>query len=229
MEDFLRYAIYYAPPEGALADFGACWLGWDPVSGQRREHPAINGLPRPVAALTKTPRKYGLHATLKPPFRLAPGSDFAALRANLAAFAAAHAPAHADGLALARLGGFLALAPEGDPAEISGLACKIVSALDRHRAPPTQAELARRRAAGLSERQEVMLARWGYPYVMDEFRFHITLTGRLDPAEAEAVQAALAPVLAPLLPRPFEIMDLCLFGEDEAGMFHLIERFALSG
>jgi putative phosphonate metabolism protein len=229
MTNFSRYAIYYAPPEGPLAELGARWLGWDPAAGQRREHPAIAGLPRPVDALTETPRKYGLHGTLKPPFRLAPGSDLAALRADLAAFASTHAAARADGLALARLGGFLALVPEGDPAEIAALAGEIVSALDHHRAPPKEAELERRLAAGLSERQEAMLARWGYPYVMDEFRFHITLTGRLNPDEAEAVKAALAPVLAPLLLRPFVIGDLALFGEDEAGMFHLIERFALSG
>lgn len=229
MKDFSRYAIYYAPPEGALADFGARWLGWDPSAGARREHPVIASLVRPVAALSETPRKYGLHATLKPPFRLAPGSDHTALRADLAAFAATRAPARAEGLALARLGGFLALVPVGGTAAIGALAASVVSGLDHHRAPAGPAELARRRASGLNPAQEAMLARWGYPFVMDEFRFHITLTGRLSADEAEAVEAALAPVLTPLLPSPFVIGDLCLFGEDEAGMFHLLERFGLSG
>ncbi|HHB80993.1 MAG TPA: DUF1045 domain-containing protein [Aliiroseovarius sp.] len=228
-ENFSRYAIYYAPPEGPLAEFGARWLGWDPAVGQRREHPAIDGLSRPVEVLTETPRKYGPHATLKPPFRLAPGSDFSAMRADLAAFAATQAPARADELALSRLGSFLALVPAGDSSEIATLAGGVVSALDHHRAPASPAELARRRAAGLSDNQEAMLARWGYPYVMDEFRFHVTLTGRLNPDEVEVVRTALAPVLAPILPKPFVIADLCLFGEDEAGMFHLLERFALSG
>ena len=71
--------------------------------------------------------------------------------------------------------------------------------------------------------------RWGYPYVMDEFRFHLTLTGKLDPDEAARTMAALDPYLTPLLPRPFVLRDLCLFGEDETGRFQLIQRYALTG
>ncbi|MBC7133943.1 hypothetical protein PSA7680_00742 [Pseudoruegeria aquimaris] len=229
MKDFLRYAIYFAPQDGALAEFAARWLGWDSATGRRIKHPTIAGLPRPVEELTATPRKYGFHATIKPPFRLAPGSSRARLEADLAGLANRLAPARCKALRLARLGRFLALVPEGDARAISALAAETVAALDHHRAPPSEAELARRRAAGLSPAQEAMLQRWGYPYVMDEFRFHMTLTGRLQPGEAEAVEAALAPLLAPLLPAPFVIGDLCLFGEDDTGFFHQLERFSLSG
>ncbi|TKA95193.1 DUF1045 domain-containing protein, partial [Cereibacter changlensis] len=90
-------------------------------------------------------------------------------------------------------------------------------------------EIARRRPERLSPRQRGYLADWGYPYVMEEFRFHLTLTGDLPEAEAAQVEAVLAPVLAPLLPRPFRIGSLCLFGEAADGRFRLLERVALTG
>ncbi len=229
MRDFNRYAIYYAPQDGALAEFAARWLGWDPAAGKRLERPVFAGLPRPVGELTATPRKYGFHATIKPPFRLAANSSRARLEADMAGLADRLAPARSKALHLARLGRFLALVPEGDARTITALAAETVAVLDHHRALPTESELVRRRAAGLSSRQEALLKQWGYPYVMDEFRFHMTLTGRLHPGEADAVEAVLAPLLAPLLPAPFVIGDLCLFGEDETGMFHQLERFTLSG
>ena len=83
MPVFTRFAVYYAPEPGPLADFGAAWLGWDATAGSARAHPDIAGLPRPVAEITQTPRKYGFHGTVKPPFRLAPGSTPEALAADL--------------------------------------------------------------------------------------------------------------------------------------------------
>ncbi|ETX27745.1 DUF1045 domain-containing protein [Roseivivax isoporae] len=229
MTGFERYALYYAPEPGALADFGASWLGWDAGAGMSRPHPDLPALPVPVADLTATPRKYGFHGTLKPPFRLAPGSTPAALHADAAALCATLAPVTLGALRLARIGRFLALVPEGGEEGLAALAAALVRGLDAHRAPPTEAESARRRAARLSPRQEALLARWGYPYVMEEFRFHLTLTGPLDPATRDATEAALGPVLAPLLPRPFRIGSACLFGEAPDGRFHLVHRYALTG
>lgn len=228
--NFQRYAIYYAPPaEAGWSRFATRWLGWDMESGTEAPHPQVSGLPLPVAEITATPRKYGLHATVKPPFRLAGGTSRAALEAACASFCATRAPLRLDGLALARLGRFLALRPMGDTAALSALAAATVEALDSFRAPAPEAELARRRAAGLSPAQEANLTRWGYPYVMEEFRFHITLSGKLGKDELGAVETALSRDLAPLLPTPFEITDLALMGEDDDGRFHLIHRYALSG
>ncbi|WP_412103273.1 DUF1045 domain-containing protein [Salipiger bermudensis] len=227
MTHFSRYAVYYAPEPGPFAEFTARWLGWDAAAGTEREHPDVPGVPLPVAEITATPRKYGFHGTLKPPFRIT-GSR-AALEADLAALAATLAPAEMPGLALTRLGSFVALTPEGDTAGLARIAAQTVRALDPHRAAPGEDELARRRKANLSPAQEKNLLRWGYPYVMEEFRFHLTLTGRLPRAQAEATMAALAPVLEPLAPRPFRVDALCLFGEDEAGRFHLLHRYALTG
>jgi putative phosphonate metabolism protein len=226
MTRFQRYAIYVMP-DGALARFGAQWLGWDAQAGRTTDHPQVAGLPRPLDEITATPRKYGLHATIKPPFRLAESRPPAGLMADLAALCARLEPVTLQGLSLARLGGFLALVPEGPTDALNAMAQQVVTALDQHRAPLTEAELARRRKARLTPAQETLLARWGYPFVLEEFRFHVTLTGNLPRPEAEAVAAALTGHLDPVLPRPFVIGSLCLVGEDGEGLFHLIHRYPL--
>lgn len=229
MEQFRRFAIYYAPAPGPLADFCSAWLGWDAARGAPVPHPDIDGLPRPVAEITERPRKYGFHATIKPPFRLAPGVPPGALHEAAAAVARGLPPVTLEGLQISRLGAFLALTPRGDDAQLNMRAASVVEALDAFRAPPTDTETARRRKAGLTPRQDQLLLRWGYPYVMDEFRFHMTLTGPLPRPEAEAVKAALVPHVEPRLSRPYVIETLSLFGEDEDGRFHQLHRYTLSG
>lgn len=224
-----RYAIYYAPARGSFADFTAKWLGWDAANGQAVGHPAIDGLPLPVAELTETPRKYGFHGTIKPPFHLARGTSLAGLQAAVAALAARRAPVALPGLQLVDLHGFVALTPQGDTAALAALAADVVMSLDPFRAPPSAQEIARRRPDQLSERQRALLADWGYPYVMDQFQFHLTLTGSLTPADSAATLRALRPHLDPLLPRPFMLADLALFGQDGDGMFRILHRYPLLG
>ncbi len=204
--------------------------GWAGIRwpGAERPHPDLSGLPQPVEALTATPRKYGFHGTLKPPFHLAPGRDAAMLADAVGSLAARLAPVTLPGLAFQPIGGFLALVPEGDTAPLAALASEVVRGLDRFRAPADAAEIARRRPERLSDRQRAHLAKWGYPYVMDEFRFHLTLTGNVGAEAARATAEVLRPVLAPLLPRPFEVNALCLFGEAADGRFHLLHRYTLS-
>ncbi|MCZ0814113.1 DUF1045 domain-containing protein [Roseovarius sp. EGI FJ00037] len=227
--EFRRYAIYYTPAPGPLADFGAAWLGWDMTTGAPCPHPQIAGLPLPVDEITATPHKYGLHGTMKPPFRLADGATPGALDAALASFCAARAPLQLAGLELAQLGSFLALCPKGDTGPLKALAADTVRGFDSFRAPSGPDEIARRRATSLSPAQDALLLEWGYPYVMDEFRFHITLSGKLPKAQARQTAGALAPVVAPLLPAPFVIDGLSLAGEDAQGMFHLVSRHAFTG
>ena len=228
MTAFTRYAIYVLP-QGALYDAGAAWLGWDAVSGQEVAQPMLDDLPRPVAELTATPRKYGFHGTIKPPFRLAEGTTRAALEDAAAALLASLAPVELPGLTVRRLGGFVALVPDGPAPDLAALAGAVVKGLDRFRGPPTEAELARRRTSGLNARQEAMLAAWGYPYVLEEFRFHLTLSGRLPEVEADALAARLSDHVAPVLERPYGIDTLALMGEAEVGRFHLIHRYTLAG
>lgn len=224
-----KYAVFYAPDPGPLADFGAGWLGWDGLRGVASTHPDIAGLPRPISALTKAPRKYGFHGTLKPPFRLINGRTEAELDAAVAALAAAVAPIAQTGMALRHLGGFLALAPLGGTTALNTLAAKAVRDLDTFRAPMTEVEAQRRRGNGLSANHEANLTRWGYPYVMEAFRFHMTLTGNLPREEAEQVLSVLAPIVTPLIPQPFVIGTICLFGAFPDVNFRLITRYRLTG
>lgn len=225
---FTRYAVYVTPDPGPLADFGAAWLGWDPARAQACAAPRIDGLPLPVPDLTADPRRYGLHGTVKPPFRLASGRTPEAMIAEAQELCAQLAPVVLPGLELSRIGEFLALTALGDPVPLSQLAMRVVEGLDAFRAPPEATELARRRAAPLSPRQEEMLRRWGYPYVGDEFRFHITLTGQLRPDVLTRTAVVLRPHLAPLLPTPFAIRGLTLLGEDVSGLFHCLHRLPLA-
>ena len=223
MSGFRRYAIYYLPDDEALARFGAAWLGWDVERGVPAPHPEGADLD----AATATPRKYGFHATLKPPFRLADGMREEALHDAVAALAADQPPVRLDGLDLATLGHFLALVPRGDTGPLGRLAFRCVKDLDRFRAPPSAAELDQRRAKGLTPRQDAMLLRWGYPYVGEEFQFHMTLSGGL-PDDDLAVLRRTAAAALPPLPQPFDIASIALVGERLGGMFQRIHRYALT-
>ena len=221
---YSRFAIYFIPPEGPLADFGASWLGWDVVAGREADQPLLHGL----GDITMTPRKYGFHGTLKPPFRLEEGRSALELEAAVAALANRLAPAQCEGLELTRLGRFLALVPQGDTQDLQGVAQACVCDLDGFRAPAGEDELARRRGAGLSARQEALLLDWGYPYVLEEFRFHLTLSGRLPKDDLPLWEAHVQAHL-PVLPRPFILDQIALCGEREDGRFEMLHRYTLAG
>lgn len=230
MPPFRRYAIYYTPPPGPLARFGAEWLGWDIAAGMTPpRRPDIPGLPAPLDALTETPCRYGFHATIKPPFRLAPHGTQAALADAVTAFCATRAPVVIPALALARLGRFLALIPQGGTSALNALAVDTVRDLDGFRATPITAEIARHDRPTLLPAQAKNLRRWGYPHVMECFHWHMTLTGKRPRAEADQTRTVLAPHLTALLPHPLTIDALSLVGEDASGHFHLITRTPLAG
>lgn len=223
MDQMKRFAIYYAPRDGAFADAAAAWLGWDLAQGHAVAHPAVDGL----ADLTADPRKYGFHGTIKPPFRLAKGVAPADLAEGVAQLARTRPVVQTPGLQMVLLEGFLALIPGPDTA-LSDLAAEVVRVLDPFRAPLTEAEVARRRPERLTPRQRDLLAVYGYPHVMEEFQFHLTLSGRLTAEDAPRLQTAAAAHFAGLIPQPFAVEDLCLCGEDQTGRFHLLHRYPLS-
>ncbi|MEY4696237.1 MAG: hypothetical protein RIT14_665 [Pseudomonadota bacterium] len=229
MEQITRYALYYAPPPGPLADRSAGWLGWDLLDSRPAEFPMGLSLPQPLAQLTAGARKYGFHGTLKPPFRLAPGSCAQALHDACNLLCADLAPVVTNGLHLHMIDGFLALVPHGPLDALNHLAAAVVRRLDPHRAPLTEADIARRHPDRLTDRQRMLLAEWGYPYVMEEFRFHLTLTDRLTKAQQDEILPFARAWFDPVLPVPFVIGDLCLCGEGADGRFRLLHRYPLSG
>ncbi len=221
---YTRFGIYYLPPaSGALAEFGARWLGWDINEGCAVTQPEIPH----IAEITRTPRKYGFHGTLKPPFSLAPGRDIIQLQEAVAALALTMPHLALDGLELSRLGRFLALVPQGDTAALAEMAARIQRDLDMFRAPLTEAEIDRR-SGGLTARQKANLLTWGYPYVMEDFRFHLTLTDRLTKPQRADAEAALTTLL-PDLCRPVTLAEIALVGERADGMFKTLHRYPFSG
>jgi len=226
-----RYALYAAPATSdPLHSFAARWLGHDPDSGESFRA----GVPGFDAAwldrITAEPRRYGFHATLKPPFRLAEGKDEAGLIRALAAFAGSFPSVLLPRLSVEALGSFLALRPSQPCPGVNRLAADCVRRFDSFRAPASAAELAKRRAIGLTARQEAYLTEWGYPYLFDEFRLHFTLTGKIEDASTrQRLLDYLKNAIAPLLGETLMLGELCLFRQaSERENFRVLRRFPLA-
>lgn len=224
-----RHAIYFAPEDDdPLALLGARWLGRDAGAGDRLDRPALDGRgDAALEALTAAPRRYGFHATLKPPFALAEGESPQDLEAAIEDFAAAERPFDIPRLAVTEVGPFLALTPPAPCPELDRLAADCVRRFDSFRAPPPPEETARRLAHGLTRRQAAHLEQWGYPYVMEDFRFHLTLTDGIgDPDDRASLRRDLEALFAPVLQGPVRVASLCLFRQPDAGApFRLVRRF----
>jgi putative phosphonate metabolism protein len=195
----MRVAIYAAPGSGttdagaiAVRESAERWLGRS-VTGAPIDPIAPAGWTRDdVDAITVDARRYGFHGTLKAPLRLRDGRSLDELDDLVHAYARTHDAVTIPRLTLARLGGFFALIPGEDAPALQQLAGAIVTGFDHFRAPLTEAELARRRPDALPPRQRELLLEWGYPYVLEEFRFHLTLTDRIPAERRDEVERVLA-------------------------------------
>jgi hypothetical protein len=184
-----------------------------------------------VRELTESPRLYGFHGTLKPPFHLADGAQPEQLYAAVRSLASEISSFSLESLELGWLDGFLALVPSEPSPQLSHLAAECVCRLDGFRAPPSNAELARRRFARLTGNQDKMLAQWGYPYVMEEFRFHMSLTGTMkNPWEREQIFLWADVLARPSRRLPVAITSVCVFEqENREAPFRFAQRFKFSG
>ena len=224
----MRFAIYFFPPfDHPLTVAGQAWLGRDAVSGARLAQPWVRDLGADrFAALTAAPRRYGFHATLKAPFAPRDGVDAKTLIAALDAFAAAQAPFTIEGLSLTWHQGFLALTPSAPSPALNDLAAASVRHFESYRALLSDAALAKRRQSALTARQDTYLRRFGYPYVFEEFAFHMTLSERLgDRREMAALEVAARRHFADVVDRPLTVDTLALFVEPEPNapfrVFHM--------
>jgi putative phosphonate metabolism protein len=222
-----RIAIYYAPsPTDMLTSLGTAWLGRDPLTGAPTSQPPLND----IEEVTAEPRRYGFHATLKPPMEMAPGRSWIELVAAVRAIAATIAPFELPRLAVNDLRGFLALRETAPCHALQALADACVEQLDPFRAPVSSAELARRRISGLTAGQDTLLTRWGYPYVFDEWFFHMTLTRRLSAQEKAVFLPAAEAHFAPALELGRSVSDVCIFTQSAPGApFTIAERVPLLG
>lgn len=225
-----RYAIYYAPSaDTPLWRKASAWLGRDAYSGEDLARTIPAGLGElDLDAFTADPRGYGFHATLKAPFELHPDRTEAELLAFAARFGAVQR-AFVASIAPAALGRFLAFRLTVPTPEMDALHAACVREFDAFRAPLSDFDLARRRKAHLTPEQDARLVEWGYPYIFDDFRFHMTLTGQIrDEAERERVLAALQGHFAEESgPHLFD--GIAVFKQaDRQAPFIVLERFGVT-
>jgi putative phosphonate metabolism protein len=231
MTGFPRYAIYFAADaDSALSRFGAELLGYDAHTGGELPFPdeALRTVPD-WRDITADPRKYGFHATLKAPMALAPGKTEAELAAACATFAGQARPIPLIRPVVDSISGFIAVIPAEPVAELQQLAADCARDFDSFRAPLGAEDRARRKPEKLTERQRDYLDRWGYPYVMEEFRFHMTLTGRLDAERRRPILEMLRGRFAALRLETLAIDRLALFRQHDATSgFRIIGEWTLT-
>lgn len=221
-----RYAIFFAPErQSPWHQFGAEWLGRDEHNNSELVQPKFTGITSAeFALLTEEPRRYGFHATLKAPFRLALGVKESAAIAQLHTVARHLKPILLGPLRATTMGSFLVLVPETTPEGLNELAAACVTELDSLRAPLNEKEMARRLSAPLDARDMQLLEKYGYPYVLERYQLHFTLTGPAAPAILQRVGELVAPSIAQLNAAAALWLDrLCLFVERSPGeKFHRI-------
>jgi putative phosphonate metabolism protein len=230
MANFPRYAIYFIAAAGSDLDrFGAQLLGYDALAGT--DLPFPDGVMQAVPDwrdLTGDPRKYGFHATLKAPMSLTPGKTEADLLAACATFAATPRPIPVVRPVVNSISGFIAVVPAEPSAELERLATDCVREFDGFRAPLTREDRGRRNRSALTPRQREHLDRWGYPYVMEDFRFHMTLTGRLEATRREPVQAMLRDRFAGLGLKTLAIDRIAVCRQNNTdSRFKILDQFVL--
>jgi putative phosphonate metabolism protein len=225
-----RYAIYFTPaPDSRLDRFGAGVLGYDCFEALDVAQMSLPGVdPADLQSVTAEPRRYGFHATLKAPFRLANGSE-AELVAAVSAFASRHAPIPVGPLEVAGMGSFVVLRPVQPNAEVEEFAAACVEAFEAFRAPLSVDERARRLGGGLSGRQIALVERWGYPYVFDEFRFHMTLAGPVPEHQRATMTTLLSHAFAAHAGDHLELGGISLMRQDDNAPFRVLSRQRLKG
>jgi putative phosphonate metabolism protein len=225
-----RFAIYFAPSASSnLWERAATWLGRDANDGDLFSGP-VAGIDRDrLLNLTQSANRYGFHATIKAPMALAEGASEADLRDALTEFVAQHQPVELGKPTLASLSGFLALTVD-DNERLQDFAAHVVEHFDPFRAPMTIKDREARVSKGLSERQIELLDAYGYPYVFEEFRFHMTLTDRLAEEDAAEITQAAQTWFGPVLDEPLLLDRLSLFHESDTGTpFRRVADFKLGG
>jgi putative phosphonate metabolism protein len=230
MANHPRYAIYYAAAPGSDLDrFGSALVGYDAYEGGDLPFPCT--IERPDwRALTEDPRKYGFHATLKAPMSLASGKTEAELVAACESFAGTPRPIPAIKPVVDSISGFIAIVPAEPSPELHRLAADCVAAFDSFRAPLTPGDRERRNPSKLTPRQREHLDAWGYPYVMEDFRFHMTLTGRLESKRREEVLAMLRGRFSAIKLDVLEVDRIALFRQDDgSARFRIIGHWPLRG
>ena len=229
-----RHAAYYAPAEGSpLAQLGAQWLGRCAQSRRAMRQPDFSTIsPATFYACTAAAARYGWHATMKAPFALNPGLEMDAVPKAFSSLAQSKKALVLPPLTLHQMGDYLALVPNAPSSALQELAFDCARALHPLVEPLSDQQLVQRRLRPLTASQDAMLLQWGYPFVGEEFQWHMTLTGSLKgltDGELQALQEASLQWFGPVLNQAVELDAICWFVEPVAGGdLYEAQRFALT-
>ena len=237
MKKYSRYAIYYAPPkESSLEEFGRYWFGWDPLNAKliNNKH-RINYLNRfgiknliNIDKNVLIPKKYGFHGTLIPPFKLNKNYSTNTLFKKTEDIAKKFKKFKFYKFKLKKINNFYAFVQNKKNNNINKLSNRLVRELFKFRSPLTKKEIDRRNPSKLSKLQLNILYKWGYPYIMSEFNFHMTLasevTGNKLYFELKKIEKNKEIILNEI--NNFD--KIYIFGENQKGMFENLENFSLS-
>jgi 2'-5' RNA ligase len=227
-----RYAVYFVPAaDSEFYRFGSAVLQYDCYTGAAVLPPAeLRSSADQWRKATEEPRRYGFHATLKAPFCLAPSCSEAQLVSAFQSFAAIGRTIAVIRPVVTMLSGFSAIIPEQPNAAVNALAADCTTIFDAFRAPMTAQERARRLASGLNASQIVNLDRWGYPYLFADFRFHMTLTGKIEAGRREPTVSLLRDLFQRLRTGSIVIDRLALTKQDtQASAFRVLSTAVLQG
>lgn len=232
MTQYPRYAVYFVPSaETPLYRFGAGVLGYDAFTGDHLLF--ADNLANDFDdwdKLTEDPRKYGFHATLKAPLSLASGRSEDELAAAIKAFAEIPRVIPAISPVVRTIGSFIAIVQKEPSPALQNLAEDCTAAFDTFRAPLTEHDRARRNVSALTQRQTAHLDRWGYPYVFEDFRFHMTLTGPISPDRRASVLEVLQRRFATLKLQTLAIDEIALLRQnDTTSNFKVMSHRQLAG
>ena len=218
---FKRYAIYHLSI-GDFHELGSAWLGWNNRLGTH----CVPTLGQDW--IVERPKKYGFHATIKAPFRIADGCSERDLIDAFDTFCQSIAPVTTGVCDLRRIGRFLAITPTDPPSDLNDLAARSVKYFDAFRAPLEQEDIDRRRKSRLTPDQDALMLRWGYPFIFEHFKYHLTLTGPLPAEQIDTVENSARNVFRRFLKGAYGINTLSLMGEDIDGYFHEVQTRQLA-
>jgi len=227
-----RYAVYFIPAaDSALYRFGSAVLQYDCYTGHAVRPPReFDSQPEEWREATEEPRRYGFHATLKAPFYLAPSSSEAQLVSAFHSFAAISRAVATVLPVVTLLSDFTAIVPEHPSPTVNALAADCTTIFDAFRAPMSPQERARRLATDLNQSQIENLGRWGYPYLFADFRFHMTLTGKVAASRREQTVSVLRDLFQQFCNGPIAIDRLALTRQDTpASAFRVLSTTPLQG
>ena len=237
MKKYSRYAIYYAPPkESSLEEFGRYWFGWDPLNAKlinnKQRINYLNGFGiknlKNIDKNVLIAKKYGFHGTLIPPFKLNKNYSTNLLFKKTEDIAKKFKKFKFYKFKLKKMNNFYAFVQNKKNNNINKLSNRLVRELFKFRSPLTKKEIDRRNPSKLSKLQLNILYKWGYPYLMSEFNFHMTLasevTGNKLYLELKKIERNKEIILNEI--NNFD--KIYIFGENQKGMFENLENFSLS-